>query len=173
MSGSLLPNITYAAQGIPLYAASSGGGGGGGGISSFQTLTASTINVGTVLNAPKVVAGTVLTSTLSGFTTLAGQSTLIGTLPGTGMWSVNCDVDTTGGGGGSGAVAAVGGIFSVSSNAGGFTRAAAIANNPGTLYGVSVVSFATTPNTFPDLYFTNGSGSVTTSERPTITRLGL
>ena len=48
MSGSLLPNITYASAGNPLYAAASGGGGGGGNTSSFQQVYTSSFVASTI-----------------------------------------------------------------------------------------------------------------------------
>lgn len=108
MSGSLLPNITYASVGNPLYAAASGGGGGGGGstVSSFQQVFSSSITTSTILvagtsqfNKPLSAADTVQsvngfwTSSISG-TAAANASTLVCDFTDQGLWAVNLGFTT-------------------------------------------------------------------------------
>ena len=113
MSGSLLPNITYASAGNPLYAASSGGGGGGGSVSSFQQVYSSSITTSTILVAgtsefnkavsmadalsvtlPITAQGGLFTSTFTLPSVAAGTSSIIFSTSNTGVYITHAQGDT-------------------------------------------------------------------------------
>ena len=151
MSGSLLPNITYAAQGVPLYASSGGGGG-----SYPSVATFSTINVSSICKA-----GTFLTSTIILPPITANASTTVFAFPNEptlgGLWSVNASVLSGQPG------ASAGGIFSincVNSGAGTDNYWTAVPVATGNSAGYSLSAFtAGTANAPPSIYIDNATGS--------------
>ena len=84
MSGSLLPNITYAAINSPLYASASGGGGGG---SYPSVATFSTINVSSICKSRTFLTSTIVLPPIT-----ANASTAVFAFPNNetfgGLWSV-------------------------------------------------------------------------------------
>lgn len=154
MSGSLLPNITYAAQGVPLYASSSGGGGGGGGGSQSSTIQNLYVSSATVSSFTKTNS---IFSATSSFTLAANASTLLYTFPNNaqlaGMYPVTASVGEI-------PPIASGAVFSVAGETSGGS----------TYWGVTTVSQAApkyllsmftdgAANSVPSLYIDNPTGS--------------
>lgn len=154
MSGSLLPNITYASATQPLYASVSGGGGGGGSYPAVASF--SSINVSSFTKTNSVFSSTVVTLLPANTSTLALQ--FPNSLAFAGMWSFTATVaDATD------PPKAAGAIFSVaaSSNAGSgsnFFSYATVANNSNGLYNWSMFAPATA-NTPPEVYLGNPTGN--------------